>query len=65
MNENVEQLLYEATIAKRRLMHKDITYDQAKVIIGRYIDYFNKVSIQKAKLFNRTPYKISISGFLR
>ena len=65
MKDNVEQLLYEATLAKRRLVHGDINYDEAVVIINRYVDYFNKVSTEKAKQFKRKPYTITAQGFLR
>lgn len=62
---DVKELLYTATIAKKMLVGGHISYDEAKRRIQPYIDYFNKVSIEKARLFNQKPYKITVSGFLR
>lgn len=65
MRDKAVELLYQAEVAKHRLLRNEIDYDQAKEIVSKYVDYFNEVSVEKAKQFNRKPYTISVSGFMR
>lgn len=59
------KLLGDCRLAREQMINGIITIDQAKVICQIYVDFFNKESIKIAKQFNKKPYKINTTGFLR
>ena len=65
MKKTAYKLLYEAKVARLDMLRGVISIDEARVIVKRYVDYFNKYSKKAAKKYNKSPQRITVAGLLR
>ena len=66
MTEETRQLQQDAEMARAKLRVGAISYDEARAIVGKYGEHFNKRAIELAKEFGmRSPKKFSITAYLR
>lgn len=65
MEQNIQQLLEQAELARAALANGIISYEEAYVIVSRYTDAANVKAKEIAKKFGKKAYPIDPRGFLR
>lgn len=65
MNNETKALKDKAYIAKFKLIHGEITYNEALEMVKPYIDAVNDKSKEIAKKYGMKPKLVNAKGYLR
>lgn len=63
--EDAKQLLRDAEAARAKLRVGLIGYEEARAVVAKYAEVYNKVAKEKAKEFGVPFRKFSITAFMR